>query len=274
VDLNEARELLAQLGSHRERGAGVVRLELEDRVARVILDNPNAHNAMTIGMMEDLAAHVQRLQEWSGCVVLLQSGGSESFCAGGHLGEVQQVLNTPEQGETMCMAMGTVLNALLGLPQISVSLLDGAAIGGGAELLTATDFRIGSSKGSIRFVHRRLGVVPGWGGTGRLVRLLGPSKAMSLLLSAQSTDVSSGIKMGLMDQGYESLGPQQVADFIEPILACTNEVALAIKAQVLACSLNPLEDGLTLEAEAFRTVWAGKAHQLALAQFSEKRPAE
>lgn len=248
----KARERLEALSAGVPVSAGRVRLELGD-VAWLRLDNPAARNAVTVRMMIDLLDAVETLRAWEGALVVLTSSTPGTFCSGGHLGEVQRSLIEPESGRQMALAMGEVLEGLLDLPQLSVAVVDGPAIGGGAELLTACDLRVLSPRARVHFVHARLGVVPGWGGTARLVRLVGRAAALRILARAEALGPEACREIGLAD----AVGDPEA--WLAPIRELPPETLRAAKAQVLAAP------ALGAQAHHFASVWGGPAHQRALA---------
>ena len=164
-----ARAALARLEGAKPRDAGRVSLELAGAVAHVRIDNPAARSALTLGRMCDLADAVIALQGWDGALVVVSSTDPLAFCSGGHLGEVIELVDGPDGALEMALAMSAVLDGLLDLDAVSVSALDGPAVGGGAELCVSTDFRVASADASVHFVQAKLGIAPGWGGAGRLV---------------------------------------------------------------------------------------------------------
>lgn len=272
MKLSEARSLLEALQRHAEPRPGRVHLELRGPVAELVLDNPGARGALTLGMMVELAAAVERLASWDGAVVLLSSRDPRpgpgapgrrpelrAFCAGGHLGQVRRAISDPERAEAMCLAMSAVLDGLLDLPAVSVALIDGLAIGGGAELATATDLRLLSPSASLHFVHAALGIAPGWGGTRRLVGLLGRRRALALLLDARPLSADEALALGLADEVHADL--RAAADrLVERWLSRPPEAIRALKRQVVA----GVEGDRAADAAAFAEVWGGPAHRAAL----------
>lgn len=114
-------------------------------------------------MMMELWRIMKTLEEWKeGKGIILHSVG-DVFCSGGDLNTVRKIAN-PDDGYKMAILMHETLTRLHQLPLISVALVQGKALGGGAELATACDFRLFTSKGEIGFVQGRMGVVTGWGG--------------------------------------------------------------------------------------------------------------
>lgn len=255
MSLEEARRTLEALRSQVPEAPGIV--EREGHVLRLV--NPEVRGALTVGMMLDLARHVADLQRDEALGVVVITGTPGAFCSGGHLGQVRAGLGEPEAGMRMCAAMTVVLDALATLPQLVVAAVDGPALGGGAELLTAADQRVLAPHARVGFVHARLGVSPGWGGLARLVRHVGPTAALGLLTSATA-------------RGPEGLGafvdatgplPASLDGHLAPVLDVDPAVVRALKGAVLAES-PVVRSGE--EARVFGRLWGAGLHRARLAR--------
>lgn len=269
--LDPARETLVALreglGPHA-RQDGRVQLQLDGAVAQLVLDHGVRRNALTVGMMVELAEHVQALQHLEVALVLLRAEEPRVFCAGGDLSELPHA--PPEAAASMCLAMGAVLDALLDLSAVSVCVLDGLAVGGGAELTTACDHRVGTGAARIHFVQSTLGIAPGWGGAGRLVRHLGRRDALKMLTRGTPVPVSHPLFDGELDVGDAEDAVQAALRWAEPILALPTPAVRAVKEQVVAAA--PARGGsLADEADAFGSVWGGPAHRAALERLARHR---
>jgi enoyl-CoA hydratase/carnithine racemase len=231
-----------------------VHLRLDRDSAELVIDNPAARNAITLQMMVQLADAVAALRSSPAGSLTIRATGPV-FCSGGHLGQVRKAVSTPHRAAQMCTAMSVVLDGLLTVPQISVCWLQGPAIGGGAELCMAADFRIGGPAASVHFVHSQLGIAPGWGGTARLVRHIGRKAALRILAEGRKLDVEQAQSMGLVDALDDGDGAWEA-----PWADKAPEAMRAVKAQVLAA-----EAGLPASAaQAFAEVWGSTAHVRAL----------
>lgn len=265
MDLSAALHALEGLAAEGAPN-GSIALELEGAMAVLTLDNPAAHNALSARMMVQLARAVQALAAREDLSMLLvRAAGSpgRAFCAGGDLRDVRASLTLPGRGETMALAMGTVLDALAALPLVSVAAVDGAALGGGAELLTAVDVRFAGPRARVGFVQASLGVSCGWGGTPRLCRIVGRPDAVRWLCRADS-------RAGDELQGFAERAPEgaerAARQFLEGVAANPVAAVRASKAQVVAEA-----DGQEAQAALFARVWGGAAHRAALEQSGKGR---
>ena len=243
------------------RGGSVDLVKKDNGIAHIVLNHPERRNALSGSMMVDFSEAVDELDSWKeGVGVVLRGASNESrvFCAGGDLKTVEKIV-TPGFGLNLASLMTSTTEKLRRLPLVSVCLLDGLALGGGAELTTATDYRVGTKESSVSFVHAKMGVAPGWGGAWRLARLVGRQRAMELLLNCRKLDLETGFQMGFFDNEVENYGSvQQAEQFLLNLFEGVDpSVVRALKKMVL-------NDEPEKEAEIFAPLWGGPANRAAL----------
>ncbi|XP_041873313.1 ethylmalonyl-CoA decarboxylase isoform X4 [Corvus kubaryi] len=177
-----------------------------------------------------------------------------------------------QDGMNMCMFMQNTLTRLMRLPLISVALVQGKAFGGGAELTTACDFRLMTPGNEIRFVHKHMGLVPGWGGAARLVRIVGSGAALQLLGGAARVDPERALRLGLSEETLpssdETTALGEARAWLNQYTEGPTTVIRAVKKVVTAGRELPLEAALRTEKDIFGTVWGGPANLQAL----DRRP--
>lgn len=257
--LTEARELLRGLAAGVPAGEGRVHLLRHGTWAELVLDHPGARHALSLAMMRALGDAVAALVEGPEVAVVLRSTGP-TFCAGGDLKEVRSHWGTPEGGLAVARSMTVILDALLDLPQVVVAVVQGAAIGGGAELTTAADHRVFGPEARVEFRQVKLGVAAGWGGVGRLALHVPRPVAVDWLLRGGSQSPST---LGAAGYGDAVTGdPREAAlSWLEPVLAAPPAAVRAAKAQIVASRPWGQRDA---ETDAFGAVWGGPAHRRAL----------
>lgn len=219
--------------------------------------------------MVELWHIVNVLSNWSkGKGVVLHSVG-ETFCSGGDLNTVRQISN-PDDGFKMSQLMHETLTCLHQLPLVSVALVQGKALGGGAELATACDFRLFTEKGEIGFVQGKMGVVTGWGGGTRLVQLLGPHRALELLLTSRQMSASEAVSVGLANEVIQSTEVSEALEttkkWLQLKLSHAPEIIHALKQIVATARAVPYNESLKNEREVFAMLWGGNANKKALEQ--------
>ena len=166
-------------------GRGGVRLEREGQLARMVLSNPGARRCNEPADDGGLSGHRDDLMADPPVALIVVGGGADGFCAGGDLRDVRAHLMDDGSAEAMSSAMGRATAQLAASPMVIVSAVEGAALGGGAELSQLADWVVMAESARIGFVHARLGVSPGWGGASLLFRRVGRSAAAAILLRAE-----------------------------------------------------------------------------------------
>ncbi|XP_042309118.1 ethylmalonyl-CoA decarboxylase isoform X2 [Sceloporus undulatus] len=241
----------------------------DDGIGILTLNNPRFMNAFTGTMMIELQQQIAELENWKDGKGLIVHGTENTFCSGSDLNAVR-ALSSPQDGMNMCMFMQNILTRLMRLPLITVALIQGKALGGGAELTTACDFRLMTLESKVRFVHKQMGLVPGWGGAARLVRILGSSLALQLLSGAEKVDPERALRLGLVEavlpSSEEPGSLQEARIWLHPYTKGPAEVIQAMKKIISAGRELQLEGALRTEKEIFGTVWGGPANLHALAQ--------
>ncbi|PYO25138.1 MAG: 2-(1,2-epoxy-1,2-dihydrophenyl)acetyl-CoA isomerase [Gemmatimonadetes bacterium] len=171
-----------------------VLVEIAAGIGTVTLNRPEKLNAFDRAMCDELLEALRLLSGSEGVRVIAITGAGRAFCAGADLG----VLGS--EGPALVAAGKDVALALRAAPQPVLAVVNGAAAGGGANLALACDYRIASDQASIGQVFHKLGLVPDWGGTFFLPRLVGPSKALELVWSARMVPAVEALELGLFDR--------------------------------------------------------------------------
>ncbi|KAG7163573.1 ethylmalonyl-CoA decarboxylase-like isoform X2 [Homarus americanus] len=258
--ISKAREKLSHLGE------GQVSLVKDDvsGIATITLEHAQKKNALSGQMMVQLADITEELFSWSlGKAVILQAQG-DTFCSGGDLTTVKAISN-PNDGLLMSTLMHNTLTQLYCLPLVTLCLVHGKALGGGAELTTVTDYRLFTNLGEVSFVQGRMGVVTGWGGGTRLVKLLGYSVALELLTTCRKLDGKEASKIGFADHIIEAANRhEETKNWLIPRILHEQEVIQAMKKIVVGGRDLTLEESLLNERLNFSPLWGGPANMRAL----------
>ncbi len=186
-------------------GAPAVRLEFKDTIAHIIFDQPEARaNTLSTTVWSDFAdalTQVAGKRDLNGLV--LSSSKDGIFIAGANLRELYGLIDD-QTGLTLRLLNAglEVLSAIESMPFPTVALIDGAALGGGLEVALACDYRIAGShpKCKLGLPEVKLGLIPGWGGTQRLPRLVGIATAAEMLITGRSYSPLEAFAIGLVDE--------------------------------------------------------------------------
>jgi len=171
-----------------------VLVEITSRIGTLTLNRPEKLNAFDRALCGELTEALGMLARSDAVRVIVITGAGRAFCAGADLG----VLGT--DGPALVAAGKDVALSIRAAPQPVLAAVNGAAAGGGANLALACDYRVASDQASIGQVFHRLGLVPDWGGTFFLPRLVGTSKALELVWSARMVPAAEALALGLFDR--------------------------------------------------------------------------
>ncbi|XP_022174078.1 ethylmalonyl-CoA decarboxylase-like [Myzus persicae] len=262
---SEAKEVLSPYFD----GSGSVDLEKDDNgIAKICINNPRLKNAISVKMMSDLDEITDKLYQWTECKGAIVYGTGGNFCSGGDL-KMAKKMNNEKNGYAMSVYMGHILDKFKKLPIISVAYIDGTgALGGGAEVTTMCDYRLMcnvTDTTGIGFVHSKMGIVPAWGATGRLVSITGSAKkTLDLLLEGRTLNAVEAMDLGLVDGTVASL--EDAGTWLSNKVRQDVNVIRAIKRTVL--SYDDDDDSKAkareLERKIFAPLWGGIANQAAL----------
>jgi methylglutaconyl-CoA hydratase len=170
-------------------------------VSVITLNRPSRKNALGKNLLSELRSTVQKLATApvaESRVVLLKSSVDGVFCAGADLKERLEM--TPSEVSSFVMSLRSCFREIQELPQPTIAVVDGSALGGGLELALACDFRIGGSKAVVGLPETALAIIPGAGGTQRLSRLVGLSMAKKLVFTAERLNPQRALEVGIFDE--------------------------------------------------------------------------
>jgi enoyl-CoA hydratase len=249
--------------------------ERRERVGLITINRPQVQNAISIETMQELAQLLDRVEKEPDLRALVITGSGETaFVAGGDLKDFRR-LNTFQAGRWMSLYMQGILNRLEDLDQPVVAAINGYAFGGGCEVAVACDFRIAAEGAQLGFRQVRFGIMTGWGGAQRLLRLVGRPKALELLLTGDVVSAQEALAIGLVDKvvpnGQALTAALELAGRIaqNPPLALRN-----IKRAINKGWEMPLRAAIAYEAELFAATWDSEDHREAERAFAERRAPE
>jgi len=170
----------------------------EGDVAEIRFSSPSGISVFSSRVIGALGNKIERIAEDSTIRFVVFRGTGKTFLAGADVKEMAHF--TEDQGEAHSRHGQSAFDAIESLPQVTIAALNGHALGGGCELALACDFRLMSAAARIGQPESRLGLIPGWGGTSRLPRLIGPGRARRLLFSGESIPGERAAAIGLVDE--------------------------------------------------------------------------
>lgn len=251
----------------------LVHYQVREGVAYVTLDDPPA-NTYTHEMMRQLDESILKARfDKDVHVIVLTGTGEKMFCAGANINMLKAA--DPTFKYYFCLHANETLSRLEQTPKLVIAALNGNTVGGGLEIAMAADLRIAKAGGSkFGLPEVSLGVLPGTGGTQRLVRITGKSRAIELMTTGRLFGIEEAEKLGLIDmtlpaEGFMDKVHEYARQFCPP-----NKAARAvgrIKRSVQSGAEIPFESALTLERELQQQLFQSEDAKEGLAAYVEKR---
>jgi len=240
-----------------------------DGVAVITLDHPKV-NSLNIQLLTELRSVAEMLHaDPPGAVVV--TGGDRIFAAGAEIAEFGGPVEAARIGGLFLEA----LDGLASIPRMVVAAISGYALGGGCELALACDVRFASTRAKLGQPEILLGIIPGGGGTQRLARLVGPSRAKDLILTGRQVGADEALAMGLVDRVVEPAELHDAALSYAAQLAAGARVAQGLAKHAIDRGLvTDLETGLQIEQEAFVEVFRSEDATIGVQSFLEHGPGQ
>ena len=234
----------------------------ENHIACLTLNRPDAGNTINQQMAQELETICSQInQDNDVYVVLITGGGDKAFCVGGELA-------SPESGSSYGAA-----RAIASIEQPVVAAINGDALGQGLELALSCDIRLASDKAKFGFPQIVQGLIPMDGGTQRLPRIIGKSKALELILTGEIISAQEALEIGLVNKGIAGKELAAEAETIAKTLTTKGPIALRYAKEAINKGLDlTLEQGLHLEADLYLLLHTTEDRTEGIKAFLEKRP--
>jgi enoyl-CoA hydratase len=249
-----------------------VNLEFRDGAAIMTLNRPEALNALSFAILGEISRVFDKVATSKARVLLIRGAGDKAFCAGADIKELRhRDLIAQKQGAKFGQSVFARLPSL-GMP--SVALINGYAFGGGLELALACTFRLALAKAKMGLPEIKLGLIPGYGGTQRLPRMIGEARALEMIMTGRTIDAAEALQIGLVNQLYDGdpidAGLRFSAGFIGyglPVLSFAHQA-------VIRAGDTTLNEGLQIEADLSTLAFQTADAEEGMAAFEGKRKPE
>jgi enoyl-CoA hydratase len=252
--------------------APLVTLDSRDGIVTLTIRRPDALNALSTAVCRELTAALEAVGREPAARVLILTGEGRAFCAGADLKE-----RAGAAEETIWRhnrAIFQVPLAIEALPIPSIAAINGLAVGGGCEIALGCDLRWAADTAELGCPEVTRGIIPAAGGTQRLGRLLGPARAMSLVLTGRRVSAAEAHQLGLVDAVVPAADLAAAAADTARAIAANAPLAVRAARQAIRYGLtHPFEDGLRLEGELQRMLYASDDCREGIAAFNERRAA-
>jgi enoyl-CoA hydratase len=246
--------------------------DVADRIATITVNRPDKLNALNDATIAELGRAIDEANARADVAAVLLTGAGRSFIAGADISELES--QSPLEAQRRARVGQAIFRRFETSPKPTVAAINGFALGGGCELAMACHVRLASDKAKLGQPEVKLGIVPGYGGTQRLPRLVGRGAALRLLLTGDMIDAAEALRLGLVDQ---VVAPEALLDTARTLLSTMAANApLALAGCIEAVNRGqdvPLEEGCTIESDFFGLLSATADMKEGMRAFLEKRAA-
>ncbi|MGD2207708.1 MAG: enoyl-CoA hydratase-related protein [Anaerolineae bacterium] len=247
-------------------------VEREQKIGIITFNRPKVLNALNIATVRDLDAAIGELAaDLEVGAIVLTGAGEKAFVAGADIAEFNTLASASDAAQYARRGQA-VLNKIEALSKPVIAAINGFALGGGCELALACDIRLAADTARLGQPEINLGIIPGYGGTQRLARLVGRGQAKMLCMTGDMIDASEALRIGLVDRVVPAADLMDEAKALAHKLAGKAPVALALIKQAINVGLEgSLEEGLAYEAAQFGLVFDTEDRVEGVNAFLEKR---
>lgn len=247
-----------------------IAIAIEDAIATVTLDRPPV-NALTVELLAELESRLDELATHERVKVVVITGAGRVFVAGADLHRLAQITSS-RQGTEMALAGQAVLDKIEAFDKPVIAAINGACLGGGLELALACHIRLAAEGARLGLPEITLGLIPGFGGTQRLPRLIGRSKATELILTGAILSAQEAQTLGLVSQVVPPENLLPYAHELAGQIAAKGQVAVRAALQAIHQGMAMgVHEGLALEARLFGRLCETQDKREGIAAFLEKR---
>ncbi|WP_353235264.1 enoyl-CoA hydratase-related protein [Diaphorobacter ruginosibacter] len=250
-----------------------MKLSYDGVFAIITLDRPDALNALRFQMLEALSDAVDEVAASDARALIVVGAGDKAFCAGA---DIKELMNRSLMEQRRGAQLGQcAFGKISKLPIPSVAVIHGYAFGGGLELAMGCTFRIATERARMGLPEIKLGLIPGYGGTQRLPRLIGEARALEMVMSGRTVDAKEAERWGLVNRIVEdgdplTLGKQFMSEFIGYGL-CASQFAREAVERGMETTV---EAGLAIEADLSTLAYQTQDAVEGMTAFVEKRKPE
>ncbi|WP_298960069.1 enoyl-CoA hydratase-related protein [uncultured Methylobacterium sp.] len=246
-------------------------LTRRDEFALLTLDRQEALNALSFAILDDIGRALDEVASWPVRALIVTGAGPKAFCAGADIKELRgRSLVEQKRGAERGQA---VFETLARLPVASVAAINGFAFGGGLELALACTFRLASPNARMGLPEIKLGLIPGYGGTQRLPRVVGEARALEMILTGRTVTAQEAERIGLVNRLIEGDPVEAAVAFAREFSGFSLPVLGFAREAVTRALDTPVREGLRIEADLSTLAFRTRDAEEGMAAFSEKRKA-
>ena len=247
-----------------------VEYEVKDAVGIITINRPEALNALNSAVLDELSAVIDGVDQNTIRCLILTGAGEKSFVAGADIAEMSSL--TKAEGEAFGKKGNDVFRKLETFPIPVIAAVNGFALGGGCEIAMSCDFRICSDNAMFGQPEAGLGITPGFGGTQRLARLIGPGMAKQLLYTARNIKADEALRVGLVNQVVPQAELMPTVEKMAAGIAQNAPIAVRGCKEAVNKGLDlPMDEAIVVEEKIFGACFETHDQKEGMGAFLEKR---
>lgn len=249
-----------------------IELKTVEEFALITLNRPDALNALSFPLIRDLGKAFDEVATSKARALLITGAGAKAFCAGADIKELTgRDLTAQKRGAELGQATFARLDRM---PMPSVAIINGYAFGGGLELALACTFRIATRNARLGFPEIKLGLIPGYGGTQRLPRVIGEARALEMIMTARTVDAEESCRIGLVNRLIDGDALSQGIAFAREFSGYSLPVLGFAREAVSRALDHPIHEGLRIEADLSTLAFQTRDAAEGMDAFAAKRKAQ
>ncbi len=247
-----------------------LKVEREEDIVQITINRQEKLNAMNLDVMNDFISLLDGLEKDSSKVIIITGDGPKAFSAGADIEYMSRI--GPTEAEKYALRGHEVLNRIEKLEKPVIAAVNGYALGGGCELALACDIRFASPNAQLGQPEVTLGICPGWGGTQRLLRIVGPSRAKDLIFSGRKITAEEAFSIGLVNKIIPSENLLSETRTYAKTIAKNSNFAIGISKMLVNRGTDAnLDTGLKLEIYSWAVCFSTKDREERMRKFVEKK---
>jgi len=248
-------------------------VDVKDKICTVKINNPEAMNALNSTVLSELDEAFTEIAANEDVSVVVITGEGRAFVAGADISQMSTMNAT--EGKAFGVQGSAVFRKIENLNKPVIAAINGFALGGGCELAMACDIRIASNKAKIGQPETGLGITPGFSGTQRLPRIVGPGKAKEIIYTAKPITADEAYRIGLVNSVVEPEALMDAAYAMAKQIAKNAPIALKYSKEAIDKGMQTdIDSAISLENDLFALCFSTEDQKEGMKAFFEKRPAE
>ena len=243
--------------------------EVKRNIAILTINRPEALNALSIDVLRELEQLISQAEEAQNVYVLIITGAGRAFVAGADIGQMKDLV--PNDAKNFGKFGSSVFSKIEAISKPVIAAVNGFALGGGCELAMACDIRIAGTKAKFGQPEVSLGIIPGFGGTQRLPRIVGLAKAKELIYTAQTVDAEEALRIGLVNRVVPDEELMEVAMEVAGKIAQNAQIAVRQSKIAINKGIQcDIQTGTAIEAQAFALCFSTEDQKDAMTAYVNK----